>query len=138
MGAKANLRYHVVLVTKYRKPALRGVEDHVYAAMRHVEAHSSIHIEEMGVEDGNHIHLVIRCKPTYSLAQIVNRFKTMSQHHLWEHQPAHLRRWYWGTRHKLWSGGYYAGTVGDVALDKVLDYVRKQHPKTSKTRTPPS
>jgi len=56
VGAKANLRYHVVLVTKYRKPALRGVEDHVYAAMRHVEAHSSIHIEEMGVEDGNHIH----------------------------------------------------------------------------------
>ena len=71
-------------------------------------------------------------------AQIVNRLKAMSQHHLWEHQDKHLSRWYWGKRHKLWSGGYYAGTVGEVALDKVLDYVRKQHPKTDDTATSPS
>ena len=129
MSAKSNLRYHVVLVTKYRKPVLRGIGDDVYAALRHTEKHSSVHIEAMGIEDGNHVHLVIRCKPTYSLASIIARIKAMSTQHLWESQPQHLGKSYRGNKRKLWSGGYWASTVGDVALDKVLAYVKKQQPK---------
>ncbi len=129
MGAKHNLKYHVVLVTRYRRPALRGVEDQVCEAMRHAVEHSSVHIEAMAVEDGNHIHLVLRCTPTFSLSQIVNRLKAMTTAWMWTHQSTHMSRWYWGAKRKLWNGGYWASTVGDVALGKVLDYVKKQQPR---------
>lgn len=130
MGGKSNLRYHVVLVTKYRRAALRGIEEAVYAALRETERYSQFQIEAMGAEDGNHVHLVIRSGPAHSIASVVNRIKATTTHHLWQQQTPHLRHHY-RNRHKraLWSGGYWASTVGDVAIDKVLDYVKKQQPK---------
>ena len=37
MGSVPNLRYHLVLTTKYRRPALQGIEQSVYDTFREVE-----------------------------------------------------------------------------------------------------
>lgn len=126
MGSVTNLRYHLILTTKYRRASLAGVEDRVYEVMHEVEAESSFRILAMGTEHGNHIHMVIKAAPTYSVASIVNRIKGMSQARLWASHPDHLSRFYWGPSRKLWHGAYYCDTVGNVAEAKILDYVTSQ------------
>lgn len=96
MGSKTTLIYHVILATKYRKTALLGIEQQVYRAFREVEKYSSFKILDMGIEDGNHIHLVIKSPPQYSVSGIVNRLKGWSLKHLWDSDEKHLSQFYWG------------------------------------------
>lgn len=129
MGAKTNLRYHLILTTKYRRPALTGIETAVYASMRQAEAHSAFRILAQGIEDGNHIHLAIKTTPAYSIAALVNRIKASTTKTLWG-DPAtaeHLSHYYWGTRRKLWHGAYYCATTGEVSTTHVLEYVQHQN-----------
>ena len=70
---------------------------------------------------------MVSFRPHWSLEQIVRRIKQLSTHLLWEKAPEHLGQFYWGTkRGRLWTGGYFAGTVGDVSEDKLLAYVENQ------------
>jgi len=125
MAAKANLRYHVVFVTKYRTKVLSGIENEVVKALKEAANNSSIHIEEIEVEDGDHVHMVIRSKPSKSPDEIVARLKSISHRILWKTEQKHLEKFYWN-KQRLWSGGYWCSTVGQVSLDKVLNYVKKQ------------
>ena len=132
MGSKTRLYYHVILTTKYRKTALRGIEQQVYRAFRKVENHSSFKILDMCIEDGNHIHLVIKSSPQYSISGIVNRLKGWTLKHLWDSDEKHLSQFYWGDKKKLWHGGYYCDTVGKVSQDKILEYVKSQNGEKEK------
>lgn len=127
MGSKTNLRYHLILTTKYRRPALYGIEQEVYQAVREAEAMSSFKVLAMGIEDGNHIHLAIKTTPQYSISTLVNRIKAKTTQVLWETQAQHLGRFYWGTTRKLWHGAYYCATTGEVSTNQILTYVQNQN-----------
>ena len=140
MGSKTNLRYHLILTTKYRRPALQGIEAQVYQAMREVEHHSSFKILAMGIEDGNHIHLAIKAAPKYSVSSLVNRIKGMSQKRLWDRCQPHLEKHYWGKTRKLWHGAYYASTTGEVSTPTILQYIKNQtgpSDSSAELKTPP-
>lgn len=94
MGSVTNLRYHLVLTTKYRRPVLQGIEQSVYDAFREVEKVSDFKIIEMNVEDGNHIRLALKMSPRYSVSSVVNRIKGLTTHLVWEREPQHLFRFY--------------------------------------------
>ena len=94
MGARTTLIYHVVLTTKYRRKALLGIEQETYKAFRKIEAHSSFKILDMGIGDRNHIHLVVKSSPQYSVSGIVNRLKGWSLYHLWNNSSEHLSSFY--------------------------------------------
>ena len=127
MGSVTNLKYHVVLTTKYRKPALLGIEQSVYQAFRKVEVVSDFTILDMNVADENHIHLAIKMPPRFSVASMMNRIKGLTLHYLWETEQAHLAQFYWGEKRKLWHGAYFCTTLGDVSKDTVLNYIKKQN-----------
>ena len=127
MGSVTNLKYHVVLTTKYRKPALNGIEQSVYQAFRKVEAASDFTILDMNVEDGNHIHLAIKMSPRFSVASMISRIKGLTLHYLWETERAHLSQFYWVEKRKFWHGAYFCATMGDVSKDTVLNYIKKQN-----------
>ena len=55
----------------------------------------------MGIEDGNHIHLVITSPPQYSVSGIVNRLKGWTLKHLWDDNHAHMSQFYWGKKKML-------------------------------------
>lgn len=126
MGNKTKLEYHIVLVSKYRKPVFDGIEDSVLVAVRNAARNGKFEILEMAVDLGNHLHLVVRADPTVSVAQLVRRLKQLTTLELWSTQENRLGKFYWGKKRKLWSGGYFAGTVGAVSREAVLDYVRRQ------------
>ena len=124
--AKVRLRYHLIFATKYRKRALIGIEDAVVASFREVESRSNFRIHEIGVGNGDHIHLLVSFKPSLSLASVVRRMKTMTTISLWGSHSAHLGKTYWGSKRRLWSGGYFCATVGEINEDVVTRYVRNQ------------
>lgn len=125
---KGRLTYHMVLATKYRKKSLAGLEEEVYRSLRALAAKpdAKFKVVEAAVEDGDHLHLVLELSQTVSPDQVVRRVKQVTTFDLWESSAAALGRFYWGGKRRLWSGGYYCATVGDVSRSKVLAYVRKQ------------
>jgi len=125
MGAKHKLKYHVVLTTKYRKPALAGLKEEVKAAFGFAEKNSHFCLVAVGVENGNHVHLIIRTTPSYSVASIVNRMKVLSMNYLWNNHEELLCKVYWGKQRKLWSGGYFVSSLGDVSEKIALEYATK-------------
>ena len=57
------LQYHMVLVTKYRRPVLTGeIRDHVYNTIRMTMEEKDIRIIEMNGE-ADHIHILFECGP---------------------------------------------------------------------------
>lgn len=127
MGSVTILKYHLVLVTKYRRPSFKGIEQAVYKALRRVEEVSDFRILDMRIEDGNHIHLAIKMPPRYSVSSIINRIKGLSQHYLWLEEEDHLKQFYWGPKRKLWNGSYFCSTLDDVSEKTVPGYIEKQN-----------
>ena len=124
MGSVTNLRYRLILTTKYRRSVLQGIEQSVYDAFREVEKVSDFKIIEMNIEDGNHIHLVLKMSPRYSVSSMVNRIKGITTHLVWEREPQHLSRFYRKGKRALWAGAYFCSTMGDVSHNIVLRYIQ--------------
>lgn len=127
MGSVTNLKYHVVLTTKYKKPSLRGIEQSVYRAFRQVESVSDFTILDMNVEDGAHMYLAIKMSPRFSVDSMMNRIKGLTLHYLWQEESDHLAKFYRGSKRKLWHGSHFCTTLGDVSKGTVLNYIKKQN-----------
>ena len=83
MPGKHNLKFHIILVTKYRNSALAELKEEVFESFRYVEELSDFSIIAMGVEKGNHAHLVVQIPSNYPVASVVRRLKQISTHYLW-------------------------------------------------------
>ena len=70
------LQYHMVLVTKYRKPVLTGeVKELVYRTIRDIFTERGLNILEMnGAED--HVHILFEADPYTTPGELVNVVKT--------------------------------------------------------------
>jgi putative transposase len=127
MSAKRNLRYHLVFVTKYRRKALEDIKFEVESAIRNAAVGSAFIVEDVAVEDGDHVHIVVRTTGTFSVGSMVNRLKASTTNKLWVDHSAILKKYYWRKdKRLLWSGGYYAATVGEASLDTIKKYLDKQ------------
>lgn len=126
MGSKNRLEYHVVLSTKWHRPALAGLEEKLYAALEHAAFGQEFEFVEMGSEKGTHVHLIVRARPTLSVEQIVDRIKQLTTWELWAKERPTLEKYYWDGKRRLWSKGYFVDSLGRVSRDVILDYVRRQ------------
>ena len=83
-SAKVRTRYHIVLVTKYRKRALAGIETDVLASIRNAERRSRFTIHRINTGDGNHVHMLVSIPPDMTISGTVSRIKQLTTHELWE------------------------------------------------------
>lgn len=125
-SAKVRTRYHIVLVTKYRKRALEGIEEDVIDSIREAEQRSRFTIHRINTGDGSHVHMLVSIPPDETISGTVSRIKQLTTHELWGRHPDHLRRYYWGKHHKLWSAGYYCETVGRNSESIIERYIDEQ------------
>lgn len=77
-SAKVYTRYHIVLVTKYRRPALASIEQDTLDSIRQAEQHSRFTIHEANTGDGNHIHLLVSIPPDQTISGTVQRIKQLT------------------------------------------------------------
>lgn len=125
-SAKVRTRYHIVLVTKYRKRALEGIEKDVLDSIRVAERRSRFTIHRINTGDGNHVHMLVSIPPDMTISGTVSRIKQLTTHELWAKHSTHLKNYYWEKHHKLWSAGYYCETVGRNSESIVERYIDNQ------------
>ena len=119
------LRYHIVLVCKYRRKVIDSVtECYLREIFCDIANHSYFKILYMGF-DKDHVHLFVSSIPSFSVSEIVRRLKQVSTRRLWNKHGEYLRRYFWKGR-PLWTSGYYCSTVGDVSERSVVLYINNQ------------
>ena len=94
-----DLKYHIVWITKYRKPILRGeIGKRVRELIRQTCASLDVYIIK-GHVSKDHVHLLVSVPPNLAVSELVKRLKGRSSRLMLE-EFGELRKTYWG-RH-LW------------------------------------
>lgn len=119
------LQYHMVLVTKYRKPVLTGeVKELVYRTIRDIFTERGLNILEMnGAED--HVHILFEADPYTTPGELVNVVKTKtSRFARKEYGETVLKKYYW--KPLFWSDSYFITSVSENSHANVQKYIQNQ------------
>ena len=118
-----DIKYHLVWITKYRKPVLRGeISERCRALIREICKANEVDILS-GHVSKDHIHLFVSVPPYLSVSKLMQMIKgKTSRKMLSEFKP--LSKMFWG-RH-LWARGYFAASSGNVTDEVILEYIRNQ------------
>lgn len=115
------LNYHLVLVTKRRRPVLTG--DMLASAEAAIAERCALRggaLREFGAE-ADHLHALVSLPPAATLSEFVNAVKTTTSRRLRRDFPE-LRR----MGDALWSPSYFIASAGGAPLDRIREYVRSQ------------
>ena len=122
-GYVYSLQYHIVWVTKYRKPIFTGsIEADVRQYL--LETMQSLEMRPLAMEVmPDHIHLLVDCKPQLRLSDAVKILKGNTARWLFLKHPE-LKKQLWGGH--LWNPSYFAATVSERTLEQVTQYINSQ------------
>ena len=119
-----HLKFHLVLVTKYRKKCLT---DKMLARLRelceHVCKKWDVELVEFGGES-DHVHLLLDMHPNAALSRFVNNLKTVTSRLLRKEFSKHLASFY--DKPVLWTRAYCIISAGGAPLSVLSDYIQKQ------------
>ncbi len=119
------LHVHLVFVTKFRH---RVFEDRHLTRLKQIMADVCTDFEATLVEfngEGEHVHLLVNLPPKVAVARLVNSLKGVSSRRMRSEFPEMARHYY--KANKLWSGSYFAGSVGGAPLDVLRRYIESQN-----------
>ena len=118
-----DIKYHIVWVTKYRKPVLVGQVAHrCRDLLRDISKSLEVSIIK-GHVSKDHIHLFVSVPPSLSVSKLVQRLKGKSSYVLLR-EFSSLHKKFWG-RH-LWARGYFVASSGNVTDEVIMDYIEHQ------------
>ena len=118
-----DLKYHIVWITKYRKPILHGaIGLRVRELIRQTCASLDVYIEKGHVAK-EHVHLLVSIPPDIAVSELVQRMKGRSSR-LMLQEFGELKKAYWG-RH-LRARGYFVASTGNVTDEIIAEYIEKQ------------
>ena len=120
------LQYHMVFVTKYRKPVLQGdVRDYVYFLIANsLETRGCKLIDINGEPD--HVHILFEAGPETSLVETANVLKTRTARMTRKRYPEEMKKYFWGDKPLFWSASYFVTTVGYNSCEAVARYIQNQ------------
>jgi putative transposase len=115
-----NLMVHLVWVTKYRYPVLKGdIQSRCREIIIQICDAEDVQILK-GVVSKDHIHMHIEYPSRISISNLVKRLKGRTSRILQREFPV-LKKRYWG-RH-FWAIGYGAWSTGNVTDEMVQEYL---------------
>ncbi|MFE2140283.1 IS200/IS605 family transposase [Streptomyces sp. NPDC059456] len=119
------LHAHLVFVTKYRHDVFTDAHlARMEEIMRAVCADFETELTEFNGET-NHVHLLVSFPPKVAVSKLVNSLKGVSSRRLRQEYPELFQHYYRANR--LWSGSYFAGSVGGAPLAIVRRYIEQQN-----------
>ncbi|MFC4116984.1 IS200/IS605 family transposase [Nonomuraea zeae] len=108
------LHAHLVFVTKFRHQVFNGEHlTRLEEIMRDVCADFETELREFNGEN-NHLHLLVNFPPKITLSKLVNSLKGVSSRRMRQEFPELAAHYY--RANKLWSGSYFAGSVGGAPI----------------------
>ena len=118
-----DLKYHIVWITKYRKPVMSGdIAVRVRDLIREISRSMDVEIVK-GHVARDHVHLFVSMPPRISVSNYVKAVKGKSSRKLLS-EYKRLSKMFWG-RH-IWARGYFAASTGNVTDEVVAEYIRLQ------------
>ena len=118
------LTYHVVLVTKYRKPVLQGkVKELVYRIIRDILKERECTLKELNGEL-DHVHILFDAGPEVNLLDLVRVIKTKTSRFARIRCKEQVAKYYW--KPVFWSDSYFITTVGENTKQVVQEYIKYQ------------
>lgn len=125
-GYVYSLQYHIVWVTKYRKPVFTGkIESDVREYLNETLKTLDMDVIAMEVMP-DHIHLLVNCKPQLRLSDAIKILKGNIARWLFLSHPE-IKNQLWGGH--LWNPSYFVTTVSDRSLKQVTEYINSQKTK---------
>ena len=125
------LTAHIVWVTKYRYPVLKGdLQKRCRELVIQICDAEDVRILK-GVVSKDHVHMHVEYPPSKSISDLVKRFKGRTSRLLQQEFPS-LQKQYWG-RH-FWAIGYGAWSTGNLTEEMVQEYLEHhRHPSNKET-----
>jgi putative transposase len=118
-----DIKYHLVWITKYRKPVLvGGIAERLRDLIREICKSMDIEIVK-GHISKDHVHLLVSVPPYHSVSDVLKRIKGKTSRRLLSDSRM-LAKQFWG-RH-LWARGYFAASSGNVSDEVIAQYIELQ------------
>jgi putative transposase len=118
----------LVFVTKYRHRVFTDRHPRrIQEIMRDVCADFECEPVEFNGED-NHVHPLVNFPPKVALSRLVNSLKGVSSRRLRQEFPELVR--HYRRARRLWSGSYFAGSVGGAPISVLRQYIEQQNRPT--------
>jgi putative transposase len=116
-GTYTNLLYHIIFSTKERRQLITPtIEGELYSYVGGiVRGVGGVQLEIGGVAD--HIHLLVKFKPTLSISDAVRDIKANSSK--WLNERTKLYKF-------GWQDGFGAFTVSESQVERIAAYIRNQ------------
>jgi putative transposase len=118
-----DIKYHIVWITKYRKPVVRGeIAERLRDLIREICKARDIEILK-GHVSRDHVHVFLSVPPHLSVSQLVQSLKGKTSRKLLMEYKS-LSRAFWG-RH-IWARGYFVASSGNVTDEVIMKYIEEQ------------
>ena len=127
------LTYHIVFVTKYRRPV---ITDEIGDFMKD---HAAYLCGRFGGDllsaetDRDHMHLLVSMPPDVAPSRLVTTLKTQLSKEVRAEYREHVRKYLWGDS-SFWSSSYFIASTGSTVLEKVREYIDSQRTEEHKRK----
>lgn len=120
-----SLTYHLVFVTKYRHPVIRGgLKDDLYHLLNETMTAKGCRILEMNGE-ADHVHILFEATPFVSLAELINVLKTRTSRQIRKKYGDTVLKDYYQKPH-FWSYSSFIGSANEQSQMMVEQYIKAQ------------
>jgi putative transposase len=117
------LTYHIIWCVKYRRTILSTkIGDRLKQILSDLISESGCSLIVLET-DLDHVHIVLRTKPTHQISKLINSYKGVSARRLFQEFPTLKNRLWKG---HLWSPSYFVVSVGGAPLEVIKKYVETQ------------
>jgi putative transposase len=120
-----NLKYHLVLVTKYRK---KCISNQMMSRLKQIFIELCQKWECNLIEfngEADHIHILLDVNPKIALSIFINNLKTVSSRYIRKEFSNHLSKFYFKNP-VFWSRSYCVLTCGGAPLSVIKQYIEQQ------------
>jgi len=118
-----DIKYHLVWITKYRKPVLTGeIANRVRELIREICKSKEIEIIK-GHVSRDHVHIFVSVPPHISVSGVMQSLKGKTSRKMMSEFKS-LSRTFWG-RH-IWARGYFVSSSGNVTDEVIMKYIEMQ------------
>lgn len=119
------LKYHLVLVTKYRKKCFTDeILTRLEVIIKELCTKWEITLDAFNGE-ADHVHLLLDLHPSIQPSILVNNLKTVSSRLLRKEFAEHFSKFYW--KPVLWTRAYCLISAGGAPLETLKEYIEKQN-----------
>ena len=127
-----SLHYHLILVTKYRKPVFNDeISERAKILFEAIAPNYKIEVLEWN-HDQDHVHIFFKAQPKTELSKFINAYKSASSRVLKKEFPS-MRKQLW--QDMFWSRSFCLLSSGGAPIEVIEQYIKEQGLKDDKTKS---